>query len=210
MTGDKTRLDTSGIGGIILAAGSSRRFGEDKRLSKLESGRTILEESIFNANQVLNNMLIVLRFGDVQLADKLSETLSRTFKHGEFECYCAPDSAKGMAHSLANAIHHVRDWKAVVVLLGDMPFIKPETIRTLVSAYNENQSKKPIIVPLKNDRQGHPVIFDHAYFSEIEELEGDMGARPIIDAHKDRVIEVTVKDSGVFMDIDLPEDLATA
>lgn len=206
--------DVGEIGGIVLAAGSSRRFGEDKRLTRLSSGRTVLEESIFNASQVVDHLVVVLRFGDVQLAEDLAETLHKTHRKTEIECYCAPDSAKGMAHSLANAIHRVRNWQAAVVLLGDMPYITPSTIEMLVREYRKSQSniiqnKAPIIVPVKNDRQGHPVIFDHAYFSEIEELQGDTGARPVIDAHQDRVIEVPVGDSGIFVDIDIPADLAS-
>lgn len=208
--GQKMNNQTSGeLGGIILAAGSSRRFGEDKRLSKMASGRTMLEESIHNASQVLNHLVVVLRFGDGQLAEDLHERLKKTYKNIKAECYCAPDSARGMAHSLANAIHLESDWQAAVIFLGDMPYLKPETIQALVDAYKQHQQGEPIIVPVKNNRQGHPVIFHHSYFSEIESLEGDIGAKPILDAHKDRVIEVPVDDSGIFIDVDVPEDLAS-
>lgn len=210
LPGDLTGDLPGGMGGIILAAGSSRRFGEDKRLSKMASGRSMLEESVYNASRVLKHLVVVLRFGDGQLAEDLSQHLKNAHKDVQTKCYCAPDSARGMAHSLANAIHLVSDWEAAAVFLGDMPYLKEETIKNLIDAYLQHQQDEPIIVPTKNDRQGHPVIFHHVYFSEIEALEGDTGARPILEAHKDKVIEVPVDDTGIFIDVDVPEDLASS
>ena len=63
------------IGGIILAAGSSRRFGDDKRKQTLASGQSILEESIHKAASVLDKVLVVLRFGDREFAQQLSSRI---------------------------------------------------------------------------------------------------------------------------------------
>ena len=197
------------VGGIVLAAGSSRRFGQDKRTMPMPSGRTMLEDSIHLAIGALTEILVILRFGDANLAEKLEKKFGKEVENGKIRFYCAPDSAKGMAHSLANAIHLVKDWEAAVIMLGDMPYVESGTIKSLVRAYQRQRFDNPIVIPVKNDRQGHPVIFHHEYFSEIESLKGDTGARPVIDAHKDKVFEVVVKDAGIFLDVDLPEDLAS-
>ncbi|MDH5738182.1 MAG: NTP transferase domain-containing protein, partial [Gammaproteobacteria bacterium] len=97
-------------------------------------------------------------------------------------------------------------WEAAAIFLGDMPYLQIETIQKLVDSCHNNMAKEPIVVPVKSGRQGHPVIFHHHYFNEIEALEGDQGAKPVIDAHRQAVIEVSLDDEGIFMDIDRPQE----
>ena len=192
------------IGGIILAAGSSRRYGDDKRKVTLASGRTVLQEVIHTAASVLDPLVVVLRFGDQPFIDELEQEIDVW----GIEYFRAPDSARGMAHSLGNAIHAHHDWDAAMILLADMPYVKPETIRALLDTYRANQAKQPIVLPSMNGQTGHPVIFPQACFDEIEALEGDVGARSVIDARPDRVMTVEVNDPGIFRDIDTPADLS--
>ena len=191
------------IGGIILAAGSSRRFGDDKRKSALPSGQRMLEESITKAISALDKVLVVLRFGDRESAKELAASIDNE----NVSYLCAPDSAQGMAHSLANAIHQVSDWEAAIVFLGDMPFVQAETVDSIMGEYQFRKAKKPIVVPTKAGIIGHPVLFCRDYFKEIQALKGDRGARVILEAHPDKVFKVEVLDPGVIRDIDTPEDL---
>ncbi len=193
------------IGAIILAAGSSRRFGGDKRKSSMPSGQTMLEESIHKAASVIDRVMVVLRFGDIGFAGELEAKIG----NHNVEFFCAPDSAKGMAHSLANAIHHVKDWEAALVFLGDMPFVQAETVESILAEYEYRKADVPLVFPVKNGKSGHPVLFPRDYFEEIEALTGDRGARPVIDAHPGNVFTVTVQDPGVIRDIDTPQDLAS-
>ncbi len=192
-----------GIGGIVLAAGSSRRFGDDKRKMRLPSGDSVIEASIRNAVAALDQILVVLRHGDQAYVEELSASIDSP----KVTFFRAPDSALGMAHSLANAVHEVRDWDAAVVLLADMPYLKPETIQTIVAAYEKHKENEPIIYPEIDGETGHPVLFPKVYFGEIEKLVGDRGARPVIEEHENKVISVVVDDPGVIKDIDTPQDL---
>ncbi|HJN51444.1 MAG: nucleotidyltransferase family protein [Pseudomonadales bacterium] len=192
-------------GGIILAAGSSRRFGEDKRNLQLSSGHTMLEETIQTASACLENLLVVLRYGDRAYATQLEGNVANP----SVRYYLAPDSALGMAHSLANAIREVEDWQAALIILGDLPFIQQSTYQAIVAQYLQSAADQPILIPRFEGKAGHPVLFDHVYFAEISELQGDVGARSVVDAHRDRVIEIDVEDAGILQDIDLPEDLKT-
>jgi len=164
----------------------------------------MLEESIHKAASVLDKVLVVLRFGDLTFANELAKSIDNP----QVEFYCAPDSAKGMAHSLANAVSKVKDWEAAMVFLGDMPFVQAETVDSLLGEYEFRKALSPIVLPTKHGTQGHPVLFSSAYFDEIQTVTGDKGARPVVDNHPDKVFTVEVQDPGVIRDIDTPQDLA--
>lgn len=193
------------VGAIILAAGSSRRFGDDKRKTTLQNGNMLIENTINVAAKTLDSVLVVLRFGDRAFADELDSTI----KIPGISYFLAPDSAKGMAHSLSNAIQKAVDIDAAMIFLADMPYIKEETIRKLINSYNANKDLQPIVIPTSNGTPGHPVIFDNAYFNEIQLLEGDRGARPVVDAHQDKLIQVEIDDPGILRDIDTLDDIAS-
>ena len=193
------------IGAIILAAGSSRRFGSDKRKSRLPNGDMVLETTIRNVLKVMDSVLVVLRFGDSQFAGELQDLVNDS----RVQVYCAPDSAKGMGSSLANAVETVGSWDAAVVFLGDMPFIQTETVDALLTKFDQrDRDTAPIVLPTLDGRRGHPVVFDESYFAEMQKLSGDQGAKQVISKHMDMVVEIPVNDSGVIKDIDRPDDLA--
>jgi molybdenum cofactor cytidylyltransferase len=193
------------IGAIVLAAGSSRRFNGDKRRSMLESGKSLLVTSIENTTSHFSQILVVLRATDHDYAEELRNAINDP----KVTFFCAPDSAIGMAHSLANALSTVDRWQAAAIFLGDMPYLKAETINILLKTYEDNAESQPIVVPVVASSYGHPVIFDQAYFDAISALEGDVGAKAVIKKHIDRVIEVAVDDDGVVKDIDRPTDSAS-
>ncbi len=85
---------------IVLAAGTRTRFGSDKRRSLLPNGIGVLDQTIVNARSTVYRCLSVLRATDQQFV----ENLGRRFILAEMAFYLAPDSAAGMAHSLANLI----------------------------------------------------------------------------------------------------------
>ena len=191
------------IGGIILAAGSSQRFGDDKRKAVLANGEMVIVNTIRKVASCLDSVIVVLRFGDKAFANDLEGIID----NHQVVYFLAPDSARGMAHSLANAIHRARDLDGAALFLADMPFIDTATVQMLVNTFEAHHHEQPIVAPAINGTPGHPVIFHRAYFDEIEALEGDRGARPVVDAHQDRLIEVEVSDAGIIQDIDTPDDL---
>jgi molybdenum cofactor cytidylyltransferase len=193
-------LSTGPIGGIILAAGSSQRFGEDKRARRLPSGNTLLEDTIRSAMPSIQRLLVVLRHDD-EFGDHLNGLVNDRY----IQFYQAPDSDQGMGSSLANAITQCEDWQAALIMLGDMPYIQQPTFEAILNAYQPGDES--IVVPVTNDIQGHPVLFDQCYFGELSKLKGDQGARPIVKAHSKRVVHVEVDDPGILIDIDVPEDI---
>ncbi|MCB1646665.1 MAG: nucleotidyltransferase family protein [Pseudomonadales bacterium] len=192
------------IGGVIIAGGQSRRFGTDKRLAILPDGTRIIEKSVQNAASALASVIVALRDTDKVLAAELTE---RFASQSHILIIRAEDSALGMGHTLANAIEYAPDWDAALILLADMPFISASTFQQLGDSFTAHQLSAPIIVPVYQGREGHPVLFSKHYFAEIGMLTGDKGARRIIQRYPERVVHLPVSDPGVIQDIDTPEDL---
>lgn len=191
------------IGAIVLAAGSSRRFGDDKRKAKLPNGKMVIQQSVENVLAYFDEVTLVLRYGDYEFAAELT-TLINDPKLNIFQ---APDSALGMGHSLANVMGEVNGWEGVFIFLADMPHLQPATIKQLQVTFTTNLPTDPIVVPTFDGQFGHPVGFTASYFDELAALTGDKGAKPVMNANAGKVIDSAVADPGVVKDIDSPEDL---
>jgi molybdenum cofactor cytidylyltransferase len=85
-----------------------------------------------------------------------------------------------------------------------MPFIDPATIKKIKLALEEGAA---IVVPTHEGKRGHPVGFARHYGDALCALEGDAGARKIIDANIALARMVEVGDAGIFADIDVVADL---
>ena len=191
------------IGAIVLAAGSSRRFGGDKRKATLPNGKMVIQQSVETALTCFDQVTLALRYGDNALAEELSNLINDP----KLNIFQAPDSALGMGHSLANTIRQVNNWDGVFIFLADMPHLQQATINHLKETFTVNQTNNPIIAPTHKGQVGHPVGFAASYFNELAVLTGDKGAKPVMNANTSKVIEVTVDDPGVLKDVDTPEDL---
>ena len=183
---------------LVLAAGFSRRFGEDKRWVVLHSGKPIIEQVLANiaAAEIIAN--IALRTDDPhRSAHPWSvPTLG----------VAAADAERGLGASIAGAIQQLQkqaDAQSVMICLADMPYIKSETYRAIANAIEPNS----IVVPVYHGKRGHPVGFSSQYLSELSQLDGDQGARELLQRHRDQVKEIAVDDPGIHRDIDTVADL---
>lgn len=185
------------IVGILLAAGSSRRFGGDKLLHRLPDGRPLAVAAADSLRPACDRLLAVLRPG----ADRLAELLGAA---GCETLYCA-DADRGMGNSLAGAVRATPNAAGWVVALADMPYIATASHRQVVAALRRGAS----IAAVEYDgRRGHPVGFASRWFAMLAVLTGDQGARAIVQANEARVTRCAVDDGGVLRDVDTPGDLA--
>lgn len=99
--------------------------------------------------------------------------------------------------------------RGVLVTLVDLPLVTPDTVRAVLDAYRRERTA-PIVRPVKAGRHGHPVVFDRALFDELRAADPGVGARPVVHAHRDRIVEVPISDEGAFLDIDTPGDYERA
>lgn len=116
-------------------------------------------------------------------------------------------TSRGMGASLAAAVEASETADGWIVALGDMPAIRPETIARVVEALAEGATIAAAFDA--SGRRGHPVGFSKALRAELLALDGDVGARPLLERHAHALTRVTVDDAGIFIDIDTAHDLET-
>jgi len=184
------------VGVLLLAAGSSRRFGADKRYARLASGETILESSIRTIQEAELPLLVCLPAGDT----RSSETLGQ----GRVDCYECANSSRGMGATLADSIGQVTHWDGVLIALADMPYIKASTYKIVASKLGS----EGICVPRYQGENGHPVGFGRLFFPALAGLSGDAGARKLLQQHATHIKYLDLMDAGILRDIDREEDLS--
>lgn len=184
------------IVGILLAAGAGSRFGGDKLLHPLEDGVAIAAHAARNLLAALPDVVAVVRWGDFPLYDMMEqEGCQVTMFQG---------ASRGMGASLAHGIAQARTADGWVIALADMPKIAPETIRKVVAAL---QAGAPVARPVYKGQGGHPVGFSAGLRDELLALDGDTGAREVLERHAADVKLIECDDPGVLLDIDRTSDV---
>ena len=181
---------------VLLAAGAGKRFGGDKLLHPLEDGVAIAAHAARNLISAGLEVIAVVRWGDFPLYDMLEqEGCQVTMFQG---------AAHGMGASLAHGVAQARGADGWVVALADMPRIAPGTIRKVVAALEGGDS---IAAPVRKGERGHPVGFGARLRDELLALDGDQGARAVIERHRGAVKLLECDDPGILFDIDQKDDL---
>jgi molybdenum cofactor cytidylyltransferase len=182
---------------IVLAAGASTRFGRLKQLEQFE-GMPLAAGAVRKAESVCGERTVLVTGKDWKDVTSACAPLAGFFIINN-------DYEQGLASSIACGIRAVAESAdAILLMLADLPLITTEHLKNLVSIWSESPTS--IIASAFEDTLGPPVIFPRTDFEALLELEGDRGARPVIDANRDRVQAVACEEAA--FDIDRPEDLA--
>jgi molybdenum cofactor cytidylyltransferase len=180
------------IGAIVLAAGRSTRMGANKLTAEFVGKPVVAHLLDALADAGIPDPIVVVGHA----ADDVRNALgNRTARYVLAEYF-----ADGMGHSLAAGITAVPgDWAAVLVCLGDMPLL---TVR-LIKALSEAANTDAIVVPVHEGRRGHPVLWGRRFFPALTTLQGDVGARALIEAHPKSLCEIEWADGDeIFVDVD--------
>jgi molybdenum cofactor cytidylyltransferase len=117
-----------------------------------------------------------------------------------------PDPSRGQLSSLLTAFAAVvtPQTEAVLMTLVDVPLLRVSTVAAVIDAWRDTRA--PIVRPAIGDRHGHPVIFDRVLFDELRRAPLDAGAKSVVRAHEQEIVNVPVDDEGCVRDVDTPED----
>ena len=180
------------VAGIILAGGASTRLGQPKQLVEL-GGERLLERAVRTARQAgLSPVIVVV---GARAAEITAQCDLREAQIVRCERW-----AEGMSQALASGVAAVAETNAAscVVLTSDMPFVTPLHLQALTKRRGEVRASG------YDGRKGIPAHFPRGTFRELQHLEGDTGARDLLQSAP------SVDLGADALDIDTPEDLAAA
>lgn len=191
------------LSGVILAAGASTRMGRPKQLLPL-GDRCLLQHVVDAATgSCLDEVILVLGHHADEIANGLDCASKRSVR-----IVVNNDYAEGQSTSLRLGLHaaNVRA-QATAILLGDQPHVTNQLIDRVAAAFVA--ADVPIVRPVygAGDHRvpGHPVFLARRIWPEVDRLRGDLGARVLIAAHPDWLLDVPIEGDPPA-DVDTWED----
>ncbi len=186
------------VSALVLAAGPSRRMGRPK-LALPVGGVSMLRRAVDAALRSRCRETVVVFGAHQEVYRPLLEGLPvRLVENPEYE--------QGMSTSIRAGISVLSaESEAVVILLADQPRVTAQVVDRLIETYA--QEGKRIVASAYGKTVGVPALFDAALYLELLTLEGDAGARSVIETYPQHGIAVGLEE-GLWQDVDTPEDLA--
>lgn len=189
------------VAAIVLAAGQSSRMGAQNKLLLRDGGDSLVRHAVKMA--VLSQLTPVI----VVLGHE-AEAVRADLAGLDVRFVTNPDYEHGLSSSLKCGIAALpENIDGAAVILADMPNLDTALIDRLYAAF-EAEPKALAVVPVHEGVWGNPCILAAALFSEVARLSGDQGAKKILEAHRDMVVEMPVTSDAASRDIDTPQDWA--
>lgn len=186
------------INALILAAGTSSRYGESNKLLEPINGSPMIVQTIrrYEASNC-DKIYVVVGHEASRLKQLLRDESVRLIEN--------PDYERGQSTSLRAGLTTMdrRGVNGIIIGLGDMPFVTVHTINLLISRFTMESGE--IVAPEYDGQRGNPVLFDRQHLDDLKSVSGDRGGKKIL-KESDDLIRVAVDDPGVLRDIDRPSD----
>lgn len=197
-SGSETR-----VAAIVLAAGRSSRMGGPNKLLAELKGKKLVRIVAEQALASHARPVIVVTGHQRAEVEEALQGLPVTFARNDH-------FAEGLSTSVKAGIAAVPEGiDGAVICLGDMPLVDAALIDRLIGAFAPDRGSL-IALPVSNGRGGNPVLWSRRFFGELLTLEGDVGARALLERHSEMVAEVPVDGTSAFLDIDTPDALEAA
>jgi molybdenum cofactor cytidylyltransferase len=193
-------MNPSGMVGVVLGAGRSKRFGAPKQLLPFED-TTLLGQVVRNANASnLDQVVVVLGRASEELRASVDFGRAEVVENAAYGTGCASSLLAGM-----DAADEGCD--ALMLLLGDQPGVRTHFIDFALSEWR--QERPWASVTSYRGELGHPFIFAREAFRDLRELHGDKAVWKLIEAYPNRVLRVEIE-AALPPDVDTPEDYEMA
>ncbi|MFM7084542.1 MAG: NTP transferase domain-containing protein [Hyphomicrobium sp.] len=188
---------------ILLAAGSSIRFGENNKLLEDLEGTPLIRKTykcLLNAG--IEDIIVVTGPDEVSILQSL--------KGYPFRYVSNPRHAEGMGTSISCGISAVlSSTEAALILPADMPLMSEKVITELIHVFHHYQCQKIVCPRAPDGSQRNPVLWPKTFFPQLAALKGPRGGKHILSQYPDIVAYVSIQEAEAFLDIDTRADLET-
>lgn len=189
------------IAAIVLAAGKSTRFGSTKMIAPI-NGKPLVQHALLAATRVCEGAVhLVVGHDSNAIVDAAADSggeklLYKTIVNERF--------AQGIGTSIAAGVRACRDHAdAILILLGDQALITGDHLLHLINAWSGADTE--IVASIFDEVRGPPILFPKKCFDDLEKLEGDAGAKVVME---DTQYELrTVACRAAQFDVDNKDDL---
>ncbi|TWI00594.1 molybdenum cofactor cytidylyltransferase [Flavobacterium tiangeerense] len=186
------------IGILLLAAGNSSRLGQPKQLLQFND-TSLLQNTIVQAKKVPNSFVLVVTGAYKESIDiEIAKTEAQSIHNPYWE--------SGMASSIAVGLQQLQDLKPAIrtciISVCDQPYISTILFEDLIKKHKV--SRKGIVASNYLNIVGVPVLFDSDYFAALKNLQGNEGAKKMIQQHQHDIAIVAFEKGAI--DIDTIDD----
>ena len=189
------------VAALVLAAGRSTRMGAINKLIAEIGGKPLVRIAAEQALASHASPVVVVTGHQHEKVEAALAGLPVRIVHN-------PDYADGLGTSLKTGIAAVpADVDGAVVCLGDMPQVDAALIDKLIGAFDPERGAL-VVVPSIAGRRGNPVLWSRRFFADLMAIQGDIGARHLIGAYAEAVVEVPVDGAAALTDVDTPESFS--
>ncbi len=187
---------------VVLAAGRSSRMGGPNKLMARFSGSPLIRQTVERALQAAVSVAVVVTGHQAARIRDALQGLDVAFAHN-------PGFAAGLSGSLRTGLAALpADAAGALVLLGDMPAVTTDDLDRLIGAFQRGGGRACVRATHEGKR-GNPVILPRALFAAVAQLEGDTGARHLVESGNVPVVDVEIGE-GASIDVDTRAALETA
>jgi len=185
------------ISAILLAAGESKRMDGENKLTKKIKGIPLIQRSVKNIlDSSIDELIIIIGHQGETIRNLINTNKKIKFIFNN-------DYKSGMASSIKIGLNNLSEkTQAFFICLADMPLVNKEIYNQLI----KHSKNKEIIVPTYKNTQGNPVLFSILMKNKITNIEGDCGAKNILELNKDKILNIDIKDLDLAKDYDTPDD----
>lgn len=185
-------MEPLNIGCVVMAAGNSSRFGENK-LSAIVAGKPLIRHALEAVPKGLNTVVVT----------QYEEVLSMAKEFG-FHTITNPHPDWGISHTIRLGTEYLQDCDGILYMVSDQPMLQQSSVDRVVSAWRSHPDR--IVGASHKGVRGNPCLFPREFFPALQSLSGDRGGNQIIRENEDRLLLVEIH-KNELTDVDTKDAL---
>lgn len=182
---------------VLMASGSSKRFGSENKLMHIVNGKPMFCHALDNAlalksefPEIIDNITVVSVYDEIR---KICNERAVKFIYNPF-------SHEGISASLRLGVESSDKDNSVMFMVCDQPYLKTESLKDLIKKYILSDYSIACFKD-SNDNILSPTIFSPEYRGELLKIEGDRGGKGVVIKNISDTLLVEIDESEI-RDID--------